>query len=369
MYFVLWVVWAALLIQINKLILNVIILSTKNYLFNSYYYIFKEIIPLLFIIMNNSLLQFEKYINNTDMIYQIINSYCGHTVNKGCKANQSNINPYFHVLDMNIEDPIKNQYIIMECNKNIYTKLSLQSITKMKDLNTSWFICKNGYIATNSNKKQLYLHQFITNYYGHGKGQDSVDHINRDKLDNRIENLRIVSQSIQNENQGKRQRKYNAQELPPILKNVEIPKYVYYCSEVMHKNKPNEYIRDFFRIEKHPNLNKKIWCSSKSTKKNLLEKFIETKDHLYKLDNNIIDIPIPNKRKVPPGLENIEIPKYIYYCSDVMNKGKSNEYIREFFSIENHPKLNKKKWCSSKSKKKTLLEKFNDAKNYLDSLN
>lgn len=48
---------------------------------------------------------------------------------------------------------------------------------------------KNEYISCKLNQcnKMLYIHQIIMNLYGQGKGINnlSVDHINRDPLDNR----------------------------------------------------------------------------------------------------------------------------------------------------------------------------------------
>ena len=51
-----------------------------------------------------------------------------------------------------------------------------------------------------------------------------------------------------------------------------------------------------------------------------------------------------------------------------MNKGKPNEYVRDFFRIENHPNLNKKSWSSSKSMKLSIIEKLNLTIKYLDEL-
>lgn len=223
---------------------------------------------------------FENYINENKLNCDIIEYNKGHLCKAGCQAKLGIYkNPYCIV-----NSKTMGKYVIMECN-GVFTKLSLSSIDAIKATGSAWFMCKNNYIATNTKGTQLYLHQFITNHHGHGKGQMSVDHINRDKLDNRCENLRIATQTEQNMNCGKRARKYNAQELPPDLKNVVMPKYVYYCCETMNKGKPNEYVREFFRIEKHPNLNKKMWSSSKSIKRSILDKLVETKQYLNLLDN------------------------------------------------------------------------------------
>lgn len=56
---------------------------------------------------------------------------------------------------------------------------------------------KVGYIATgNSKTGRIYLHRFVLNY----DGELEVDHINRNKFDNRKQNLRIVSQAINSQN-------------------------------------------------------------------------------------------------------------------------------------------------------------------------
>lgn len=96
-----------------------------------------------------------------------------------------------------------------------------------------WHSSSNSYIGTvvyhDNKKKELYLHNLIMNreLFG-GKGQaETVDHINRNGLDNRKENLRILSQSYQNLNQRKKTRNI---ELPDDseLSPDDIPKHIWY---------------------------------------------------------------------------------------------------------------------------------------------
>jgi hypothetical protein len=208
----------------------------------------------------------------------------GHSRSHGKSANIEKNRSYL------LEDEEGSRFAVMYCEKDALTKVSCKDIEKVLAFRHSWYLLPVGYIGAHCLKEDgqcsiLYLHQFITGHHGHGKGQLSVDHINRDKLDNRVENLRITTPSVQNANCGKRDRKYNAQELPPELHNLSLPKYVYYACETLHADEPNEYVREFFRIEKHPNLKKKAWSSSKSVKKSILDKLVETKQHLSLLDN------------------------------------------------------------------------------------
>lgn len=76
----------------------------------------------------------------------------------------------------------KNQFAIVD--SSLYVEIS-----KYK-----WCIDGRGYPQRRINGKGVTLHQFIWNLLGVklNKGQ-MTDHINMDKLDNRLKNLRIVS--------------------------------------------------------------------------------------------------------------------------------------------------------------------------------
>ena len=144
-------------------------------------------------------------------------------------------------------------YCEMDTYDNSTFKFSEESISKLFEIDgckhtPTWYKMTNGYIVSRKDNKPFYLHAHLMDHYGNGKGQDSVDHINRNKLDNRLSNLRIVSQSIQNQNTDKRKRKHNARELPSGITQNDLPKYVTYNKETYGKDKDR--VRDFFRIEK-----------------------------------------------------------------------------------------------------------------------
>lgn len=56
--------------------------------------------------------------------------------------------------------------------------------------NIKWSVISSGYIAGYQNGKMLLLHRFITNC----PVEMVVDHINRNRLDNRLSNLRVCTQ-------------------------------------------------------------------------------------------------------------------------------------------------------------------------------
>ena len=200
------------------------------------------------------------------------------------------------------------KYYKMTCNEDntICTTLSIKDVELLKNYKPyrpAWTVqLGNGYAYAKdpTTKVNMTLHSFII------KNKDpndekindkkySIDHINRDKLDNRRENLRWATQSVQNSNTDKRNRKKIAKSLPAGITQDMMPKYVYYCKECYNKEK--QLYREFFRIEKHPKLNKKCISSSKSSKITIIQKLTEITTKVYNLTNDIVE---EDPNKLPP---------------------------------------------------------------------
>jgi hypothetical protein len=115
----------------------------------------------------------------------------------------------------------------------------------------------------------------------------TVDHINRDKLDNRRENLRFANMSEQNSNRDKQARQKNACPLPEGIEQKDLPKYV--CYHKRCYDTENNSWREFFTIDKrHPKLDKS-WESSKSNIVSNKEKLEQVKLKLKHLNGEITD--------------------------------------------------------------------------------
>lgn len=167
----------------------------------------------------------------------------------------------------------------------------------------TWGIGKNGY-ASNCIVDH-YIHQIIMDCYGNGKGTGtiSVDHINRDKLDNRKINLRVVGLKEQIANSTgvlpgtKRNRQSTAKQLPEGITQDMLRKHVIYLSEVYDKKSGKS--REFFRVENHPN-SEKDYASSKSKNVSILDKLHEANRIAEDLDNGIL--PVAKEKKFPAGI-------------------------------------------------------------------
>ena len=108
------------------------------------------------------------------------------------------------------------------------------------------------------------------------------DHINTKSFDNRLENLRITTQSVQNENRDKVCRHKNAKKLPEEI-TKELPKFVVYYKEKVSDTSS----REFFTVEGHPlqkmkeakiensqtlQLTSRRWATTKSNKTSIMDK-------------------------------------------------------------------------------------------------
>jgi hypothetical protein len=89
-----------------------------------------------------------------------------------------------------------NKYIIHSKGKDLEVLIDSEDFEKISKL--SWFVKHNNYVYTQINRKTFHLHRFLINA---PSGYD-VDHINRNPLDNRKQNLRLCTRSQNNMNKN-----------------------------------------------------------------------------------------------------------------------------------------------------------------------
>jgi hypothetical protein len=233
--------------------------------------------------------------------YDVIEYIPGHYSTLGQDAGIMK-NPLWKIKENNKE------YLLMYCEKDTICKLCSESYQKILDFEKNnekkitWFKLQNGYIMGSND---LYIHQLIMNCYGNGKGTKtiSVDHIDQNPLNNTIENLRIATRKEQEQNSKgtkegtKRERKENAKDLPEGITQEMMKKYVVYYHEWLNKEHTKK--REFFKIEKHPKLDKP-WATTKSEKVSIQEKLNQANKVVDDLDNNIY-----------PEKEEPQLPKYV----------------------------------------------------------
>jgi len=202
------------------------------------------------------------------------------------------------------KDPEGNDCVLMFCNPGWFTIIDrniLENIRSVNGKQVSWYGMKTGYIGCHTEihgkSSCITLHQLIMDHYGHGKQGPSIDHINRNKLDNRTCNLRIVSQSIQNTNRDKVSRHHSAKKLPSDLGDEKLPIFVVYYKEKIGKADDN--YREFFTVEGHPiqrqkenkivnsqtnQLKSRRWSTTKSKSVPIIQKLEYAKQYLEELN-------------------------------------------------------------------------------------
>lgn len=268
----------------------------------------------------------------------------------------------------------KNKHVVIETivDTNVVDEIIKYNWNAFKSIRQNPLSKSKYYVKCYSDITQT-LHQMVIDLNNINKPDDdneySIDHINRDTLDNRLVNLRWATRSEQLMNADKRVRKYNAKELPEGISPEDIPKWVTYNKEVY--NKETGATREFFRIEKHPTM--KDWASSKSNKVSIQDKLAETYKKLEE-SGDPFEHPImkftysgsekpdyvksydkdPNVLKTDGDfvLKRDMIPKYVNFVKETDKRGcKFEIYIRSV--------TGQKRWSTSGSKKVSLENKYN----------
>ena len=74
-----------------------------------------------------------------------------------------------------------------------------------------------------------------------------------------------------------------------------------------------------------------------------------------------------NAQMLPPGITQNMMKKYVVYYREMMKLKTGKEQQREYFKVESHPKLDKP-WVTSKSVKISLIDKLNEANQFVEDL-
>lgn len=262
------------------------------------------------------------------------------------------------------EDKNHHKYIRMKANKNgeeVFIFFDEDDLNKVIEI--TWYVTTNGYVQGKKDKNNLYLHHLVMNFKGSGRGfqEKSIDHINRNPLDNRKANLRLATTKEQQENSKgriegtKRERQRTAIKLPDEIEQSQLPIYVSYRKEKY---------KEYFVIEEHPvyvnniSINGKyIGKAIKSTQAQWIDQYakekepypIESKlneiimkskklDEIYKLskENNTKDVVIEEDQIIKDLLE-IRIAKN---TKKVYKYDSDFNLIEEYDSIINAAKAN-----------------------------
>lgn len=206
----------------------------------------------------------------------LVSSHTGHTSKFGEK------NPYEIWKDQ------RGRYVKMFTNNGSFL-FDFEDLEKVK--NITWCLTRNHkvrnrnvyYVSAHFGSTTRKLHQHIMNYWGNGCNDKTIDHIDRNTLNNRRYNLRLATKTEQLMNTNKRARKTNSYPLPKEILESDIPKYIHYVYQKEKRSKLG--YNEGFIIESHPKLQVKQWSTTKSMKVSIKDKLKQAKEKLNELNN------------------------------------------------------------------------------------
>ena len=251
---------------------------------------------------------------------RIIQEFEGNKINSGSCSGKFN-NNYRLVEIINETDESKKRYYEMFVNiyneenletnpttnpstntkfSFIFDEASLPKILKLTIDNTiinnpSWLMSTNQYIwHRSSNEIIIYLHRYLMNcIIGDNK---TIDHINNNKLDNRLSNLRISTMSQQNMNRPNVSRKHDLNSILNPTNDTSIPNIQ--TKSLLFINQKKSDGLEYFSIEISKARTKDEEIKDNSSKSRLLTLNEKLCHAIYKRYEHISKYPIIMKEQI-----------------------------------------------------------------------
>ena len=299
--------------------------------------------------------QYARQISNNYRLVEIINEldskkkqyyeiFVGCNVKTITTPDDKPLLQYSFIIDFDDFEKIRNVSII---NKN----------NEKQIIHPIWHMSAGQYIVSNIQGQKIYLHRYLMNVED---TNNTIDHINNNKFDNRKANLRITTQSIQNMNQTNKDHKISLNSIinptnDPTLPKLTNDKLIFIHPEKHTNSDGNIYI---FRIEISESRTKHKYINDHSTKQNkdgltVIHRLAHAivKRYLYSIQYpNIISEMLDNKRFTNLNefkiysetllfellkttttidafldyMEQLKLPKYIDPRTNIQNYNKSN---------------------------------------------
>jgi hypothetical protein len=234
-------------------------------------------------------------------------------MSRGCLFNEiTKINEEYSLLRIKSVNPA-NPYDLTTLIDTKHTELLSQFNWGKISTNTGYYFSSRADKKTHRKyiegkypfeyQKQILLHRLIAYHIDNPELYLTVDHINREPLDNREKNLRWATSSLQCFNRDKVPRNKNAKPLPEEIVNEDIPKYVTWMHGITESGKEKHY----FLIRDHPALEKgKRWETTKSLSVSLIDKLNQAREKRKELDKLIPPDPEqPLRHKLLEEFNNI----------------------------------------------------------------
>lgn len=226
--------------------------------------------------------------------HDILETYDGITITSACRFTGKEKNKYWLVKNKQSGEI----YYVMDVSNNRYTIFDTTSLEKVLSLKKSWTVCNGHVVCEYERNKKISMHSLLMVNNDNEITEKSllIHHLNNDKFDNRISNLKFITLSEQNQIRGKCKRRADAKPLPDGIQQSDLPRYVTYNAEYKkNSDGEKELFREYFRIEKHPLMNDKSWTTSKSKQYTIKQKLQQAIEYLKTLEqitenNNTIEV-------------------------------------------------------------------------------